>query len=35
VLGFGNENTTVLDIATRRLSALHVRYSYPPFAATW
>ena len=35
VLGFGNENTTVLDIATHRVSALHVRYPYPPFAAAW
>ena len=35
VLGFGNENTSVLDIATHRLSALHVHYAYPPLAATW
>ncbi len=35
VLGFGNDNTAVLDIATHRLSVLHVRYRYPPLGATW
>jgi hypothetical protein len=35
VLGFGNRNTAVLDIATHRLSALHVHYRYPPLGAAW
>jgi hypothetical protein len=35
VLGFGNTNTAVLDIATHRLSVLHVHYGYPPLGATW
>ena len=35
VLGFGNSNTAVLDIASRRLTVLHTRYGYPPFSAAW
>jgi len=35
VLGFGNSNTAVLDIATHRLSVLHVHYRNPPLGATW
>ena len=35
VLGFGNTNTAILDIATRRLIALHTRYRNPPLGAGW
>jgi hypothetical protein len=35
VLGFGTDNTAVLDVATHRLTALHVHYRYPPLGATW
>jgi len=35
VLGFGNRNTAVLNIATHRLSVLHVHYRYPPLGAAW
>jgi hypothetical protein len=35
VLGFGNTNTAVLDIATHRLSVLHVPYRNPPLGAAW
>lgn len=35
VLGFGKTNTAVLDIATHRLSVLHVHYRYPPLGAGW
>jgi hypothetical protein len=35
VLGFGNTNTAVLDVATHRLSVLHVNYSNPPLGAAW
>jgi len=35
VLGFGNRNTAVLDIATHRLSVLQVHYPYPPLGAGW
>lgn len=35
VAGFGDGNTAVLDIATRKISALHVRYRYPPDSAIW
>lgn len=35
VMGFGNDNTAVLDVATHRLSILHVHYRNPPLGATW
>ena len=35
VLDFANRNTAVLDIATHRLSVLHVHYRYPPLGAAW
>jgi len=35
VVGFSNTNTAVLDIATHRLSVLHVPYSNPPLGAAW
>ncbi|HEX9518526.1 MAG TPA: hypothetical protein VF940_20395 [Streptosporangiaceae bacterium] len=35
VPGFANRNTAVLDIATHRLSVLHVHYRYPPLGAAW
>jgi hypothetical protein len=35
VLGFGAGNTDVLDVATHRLSAVPVRYRYPPLGAAW
>jgi hypothetical protein len=35
VLGYGNDNTAVLDIATNRLTVLHVHYPYPPLGAAW
>jgi hypothetical protein len=35
VVGFGKTNTAVLDIATHRLSILHVQYRNPPLGAGW
>ena len=35
VLGFGADNTAVLNIATHRLSTVPVRYTYPPLGAAW
>lgn len=35
VLGFGTGNTAMLDIASHRMSVLHVRYRYPPLDTTW
>jgi hypothetical protein len=35
VLGFGSDNTAVLDLATHRLAVLPVRYRDPPLGAAW
>jgi hypothetical protein len=35
LLGFGNHNTAVLDVATHRLSVVPVHYRYPSSGAGW
>jgi len=35
LLGFGGDNTAVLDVATHHLTVVPVRYPYPPLGAAW